>query len=514
VDYPDAVEFCPRDGARLPDSPRTRALFDPLIGSTIDGRYLVESLLGQGGMGFVYAGRHAIIDKRVAIKVLKAEPAQGVEEASQRFLVEAKAASKIGHQNIVDITDFGILPSGQAYFVMEFLDGPTLGKVMHESGVLEAGRAIPIAVQIARGLQAAHDKGIIHRDLKPENVFVLERDGQADVVKIVDFGIAKDQTYTKRLTQAGMVLGTPEYMSPEQATGQATDHRVDMYSLGCILYEMLTGDVPFKDDTATKTLTLHVFEKPVPPSVRRPDLAIPPALEAVVMRCLQKKRDDRFADLRELMGALERAGGELREKGASEPGTRAAPVPGASDTETALAAVRPRRTALYAGLAVLAAAALALTLGLARSKRAEQSIPPAAPERLAVNPAPVPKPAAPIAPSPAQPATVEISLGSVPAGAEVLDGDERLGLTPLTLHRPRSDAPERFAFHHSGFREESREVVPNRDLDVEVVLAPRERVASSTGTHHPAHTHAKTTTPPTTPTRPPRRVSDLRNPFN
>src|SRR5690348_18333752 len=129
-------------------------------------------------MGFVYAGRHAIIDKRVAIKMLKAEPAQGIEETSQLFLVEAKAASKICHQNIVDITDFGLLPNGQAYFVMEFLDGPTLGRLMHEKGVLKPMRAIPIAVQIGRGLQAAHDKGTTHRDLKPENIFVLERDGQ------------------------------------------------------------------------------------------------------------------------------------------------------------------------------------------------------------------------------------------------------------------------------------------------------------------------------------------------
>ncbi|HUS68599.1 MAG TPA: serine/threonine-protein kinase, partial [Kofleriaceae bacterium] len=185
ANYPDEVGFCPQDGSRLP-LPALGALApaeDPLLGTTIDGRYRVEKLLGQGGMGYVYAGRHVIIDKPVAIKVLRVDTSD--ESAAQRFLVEAKAASKIGHQNIVDITDFGVLPDGPAYFVMEFLDGPTLGKVVHQSGQLKAPRAIAITVEIARGLQAAHDKGIVHRDLKPENVFVLNRDGQADVVKIV-----------------------------------------------------------------------------------------------------------------------------------------------------------------------------------------------------------------------------------------------------------------------------------------------------------------------------------------
>ena len=238
---------------------------DPMIGQTIDGRYIVESLLGEGGMGTVYAARHAIIDKRVAIKVLRKEAAAD-ESSAQRFIIEAKAASKIGHQNIVDITDFGVLPAGNAYFVMEFLDGPTLGKLVHELKHIPPARAVAISIQVARGLAAAHEKSIIHRDLKPENIFVLEKDGIADFVKIVDFGIAKDVKAGKRLTAVGMVLGTPEYMSPEQATGQESDHRVDQYALGCIFYEMLTGDVPFKGENAPKTLTRHVFDAVVPPT--------------------------------------------------------------------------------------------------------------------------------------------------------------------------------------------------------------------------------------------------------
>ena len=270
---------------------------DPMLGQTIDGRYIVESLLGEGGMGTVYAARHAIIDKRVAIKVLRKEAAAD-ESSAQRFIIEAKAASKIGHQNIVDITDFGVLPAGNAYFVMEYLDGPTLGKLVHDLKHICRRRApSPSASRSRAASHAAHGKSIIHRDLKPENIFALEKDGTPDFVKIVDFGIAKDVKAGKRLTAIGMVLGTPEYMSPEQATGQESDHRVDQYALGCILYEMLTGDVPFKGENAPKTLTQHVFDAVVPPSKLRPDLEIPLVLEEIVMRMLQKKPNDRYADM-------------------------------------------------------------------------------------------------------------------------------------------------------------------------------------------------------------------------
>src|SRR4051812_9130045 len=275
-----------------------------MIGSTIDGRYIVEALLGEGGMGTVYAARHAIIDKRVAIKVLRKEAAAD-ESSAQRFIIEAKAASKIGHQNIVDITDFGVLPAGNAYFVMEYLDGPTLGRLVHELKHIPPARAVAICIQVARGLAAAHDKSIIHRDLKPENIFALEKDGTPDFVKIVDFGIAKDIKAGKRLTAIGMVLGTPEYMSPEQATGQESDHRVDQYALGCILYEMLTGDVPFKGENPPKTLTKHVFDQVSAPSTLRPDL--PPQLERIVLRLLEKKAGDRYADMRALIAALAEA---------------------------------------------------------------------------------------------------------------------------------------------------------------------------------------------------------------
>jgi serine/threonine-protein kinase len=305
IQYPDALEYCPQDGTLLPETTaQTQAMYDPLIGETVDGRYKIEAQLGEGGMGVVYAARHVIIDKRVAIKVLKRE-AQQEETASQRFIQEARSASKIGHANIVDINDFGVLPDGSAYFVMEFLEGQTLGQAIRE-GPLAASRVVAIAAQMARGLNAAHAKGIIHRDLKPENVFLLERDGHGDVVKIVDFGIAKVQSGlgqpNSRLTQVGMVLGTPEYMSPEQATGKESDHRVDEYALGCMIYEMLTGDVPFKGESAAGTLTKHVFEAVVPPRERRPDLTIPPGIEAVCLRAMAKQADQRYPSISRMLG--------------------------------------------------------------------------------------------------------------------------------------------------------------------------------------------------------------------
>ena len=303
------LEFCPRDGSPLPGGAAKDAAPDPLIDTTIDGRYAIEARLGEGGMGVVYKARHVLIDKPVAIKILRKEAAQDTASV-QRFIQEAKSASKINHSNIVDITDFGVLPDGHAYFVMEFLQGPTLAQAI-QGGPMESARVCSIGAQVSRGLHAAHQKGIVHRDLKPENIFLLDREGQKDYVKIVDFGIAKVGGGAK-LTQVGMVLGTPEYMSPEQATGQETDHRVDQYALGCIMYEMLTGAVPFLGERPAQTLTKHVFEPVIAPRKRKPELNIPAPLEAVVLRTLEKKPEKRFPSMRELEQALMQVEQEMK----------------------------------------------------------------------------------------------------------------------------------------------------------------------------------------------------------
>lgn len=230
-------------------------------------------------------------------------------EVVQRFRQEARSASRIGHENIVDVTDFGQLDEGGVYFVMEHLKGESLSEVIR-GRTLEITRAAPIIMQIARALQAAHKLGIVHRDMKPENIFLVERDDIRDFVKILDFGIAKisdRDTDGKRLTKTGMIFGTPEYMSPEQAAGKHLDHRVDIYALGCIMFEMFTGRVPYDGDSFMAVLTQHMFE-PIPPIEEIvPDTDVPDSVRSVVYKAMSKECDNRYSDMAALQLDLERA---------------------------------------------------------------------------------------------------------------------------------------------------------------------------------------------------------------
>jgi serine/threonine protein kinase len=286
------------------------AEYDRLIGETLDGRYYVQRKIGEGGMGVVFAVKHTVIERPLAIKVLKREVMRD-QATIKRFIQEARAASRIGHPNIVDVTDFGNTEDGMTYQVMELIDGTTLSKVIKEGAPLPHERTVRIASQIARALVAAHAKGIVHRDLKPENVFLTEREGRPDFVKIVDFGIAKVQPIEgtavgPRLTKQGAVFGTPEYMSPEQAAGRSdTDARVDVYALGVILYEMIVGRVPFKNKSTVRTIAMVMLDPITPPSKASPEQSIPEELEAIVMKALEKKREDRYATMADLLFALE-----------------------------------------------------------------------------------------------------------------------------------------------------------------------------------------------------------------
>ncbi|MFO0685317.1 MAG: serine/threonine-protein kinase [Sandaracinus sp.] len=312
--------FCPNDGGRL-QSPSQMAMEpksdsgDPLIGMEVD-RYRILRRIGEGGMGIVYEAEHVVIEKKVALKVLR-DDFSNRPEVVERFKQEAKAASRIGNEHIVDISDFGVTPSGASYFVMEMLDGDDLANVLSAEGTLALTRAADILAQCCRALSAAHQKGIVHRDMKPENIFLTQRDGRPDFVKIVDFGIAKmsDIETTgapgRKLTKTGMIFGTPEYMSPEQAAGKAElDHRVDIYALGVIFYEVLTGRVPFVGDTFMGVLTQHMFE-PVPTlGETNPNVKVPPAIEAFIGRALAKNPDERFQTCEEMYAALDEAMGE------------------------------------------------------------------------------------------------------------------------------------------------------------------------------------------------------------
>src|SRR5262249_47223224 len=241
---------------------------EQLVGTIVDGRYRVERVLGTGGMGAVYEAEHIEIGKKVAIKVLHPQFSQQADLVA-RFRREARAASKVGHPNIVDVTDSGTTQAGAVYFVMERLDGVHLGDVLRHQRRIAFDRAVVIGVQVCRALAAALAAGIIHRDLKPENVFLTSRDGNADFVKILDFGIAKqdmgNQNLPRRLTTPGVAMGTPEYMAPEQAAGKSIDGRVDIYAVGAILYEMLTGEPPHAGANAMEVITKKATEAPTPP---------------------------------------------------------------------------------------------------------------------------------------------------------------------------------------------------------------------------------------------------------
>ncbi|MFL5305708.1 MAG: serine/threonine-protein kinase [Polyangia bacterium] len=286
---------------------------DPLLGTVVSERYRIVRKVGEGGMGAVYQAEHAVIGKRVALKVLFADLSRRPELVA-RFLQEAKSASRIGHENVIDISDFGQTGQGLVYIAMEFLEGQDLGRALRTERTLPWGRARGILMQIAKGLRAAHGQGIIHRDMKPENIFLVQREGRPDFVKVLDFGIAKvvsaDNNDGPRLTQTGMIFGTPEYMSPEQAQGQPPDHRVDVYAVGCIMYHMLTGVVPFHADSFMGILTKHLLEPVIPLRQRRPDLQIPADVEAVCLRALEKDRDKRWADMDEFYRAIGAAGGQ------------------------------------------------------------------------------------------------------------------------------------------------------------------------------------------------------------
>jgi serine/threonine protein kinase len=264
------------------------------IGSEVDGRYKIVELIGEGGMGKVYLAEHVEIGKRVALKVLHPSYSR-MPDLVERFRREARAASKIGHPNIVDVTDSGATPDGSVYFVMEYLEGVELGSIIEREGALDVARALRITGQICRALSAAHREGIIHRDLKPENIFLITRGGEADVVKVLDFGIAKtteaEAARERRLTSPGMAMGTPEYMAPEQAAGRPADARTDIYSLGAIMYEMVTGVPPYTGDNFMEILTKKATQDPPPPVSVRAEL--PAQVSDLVMAAMSRGPDGR-----------------------------------------------------------------------------------------------------------------------------------------------------------------------------------------------------------------------------
>jgi serine/threonine-protein kinase len=426
---------------------------NPFIGATIDNRYKIEATLGEGGMGVVYRGRHTIIGKKVALKVLRADLARDLE-VTERFLNEAKAASAIGNPHIIDISDFGRLPDGCAYFVMEYLEGTPLSDLLRDQQAVPVQRILHIARQLAEGLLAAHSAGIVHRDLKPDNIFLISRGAQKDFVKILDFGIAKVSTSEGKLTRAGTVFGTPHYMSPEQAAGAPVDHRGDIYSFGVILYELASGKVPFDADNFMGILTQHMYKAPVPIRALVPvPQDIPPGLEAIILKCLSKRPEQRYGTMEGVLADLGRLGDGLipdavpdmmgRSGGFNVPadyfkkgGGMPAPVPA---TPEELGGGR-NRWPLYAGMAGVAAA-VGIVVAIFASSSPSPASPPvqaASASAVTVESRPGVTPVGEATSKPVKQVVVAVD----PSDAEVFAGDRSLGTSPLAVEVKEGESLE------------------------------------------------------------------------
>jgi len=296
-EFPDNQKFCPSDGTAL----RAKSASADLVGQVVANNYHILKKLGEGGMGAVYLGEHVKMGRKSAIKVMASAMAQD-PDAISRFNREATNASRISHPNVCQIYDFGETTDGLIYLAMEFIEGQSLKDLIEKDGALPAPRAASILRQSADALQAAHDLGIVHRDIKPDNIMVVQgRDG-ADIVKVVDFGIARavggDESGQK-VTKTGLVVGTPEYMSPEQLSGDKLDGRSDIYSLALVLYRMLTGTLPFEADSAQEVMIKRLTDDPMPLEQARTDIAFPPKLQLVMNVALARTPAERYQNAAE-----------------------------------------------------------------------------------------------------------------------------------------------------------------------------------------------------------------------
>jgi tRNA A-37 threonylcarbamoyl transferase component Bud32 len=313
-------------------------------------------------MGTVYLCEHAVLHRRLAVKVLRPALASDPELAD-RFRNEAVAASRIGQENVVDVLDFGTGEDGSLYYVMEALDGRSLGAVIRQDGPFSVGRALDVLEQICRALAAAHARGVVHRDVKPDNVLVVRREDGSELAKVIDFGISHNPRPegAAPITRSGAIIGTPEYMAPEQAAGDPVDRRTDVYAVGVLAFEMLTGELPISAATPIATLVAHQTRTPDPPSRRRP--SVPPEVDALVLRALAKKPEDRFASMEALAAEVARVRAAFSRTASYSPrpssprgGTMALPETRDDVRRATLRVKRTTRIALVLGIAAAIAA--------------------------------------------------------------------------------------------------------------------------------------------------------------
>lgn len=513
----EAETYCPEDGSRTELLAEAVVDVDPMLGMVVDGRYRVDRKIGEGGMGVVYLATHTVLGKKLALKILRSEMARDAEVV-QRFMQEAQSASSIGHPNIIDINDFGRLADGSVYFVMEYLEGESLTSYIQRGGSIPIADALAIVRQIASALGAAHARGIVHRDLKPDNIQLVSRQSGL-VVKILDFGIAKVGGASSKLTRTGVIFGTPHYMAPEQAAGQSVDGRTDLYALGCILYEMFTGRVPFDADTFMGILSKHMFEVPARPTALADGTRLG-VYEDVVMRMLAKKPEQRYASMEEFSAELDRvsAGGRATAFGRAAPGLadvlepqNAAEAVAEERHASSSSAVKKAPTlAIVAGVIVLVCGAGGAYLLFGSSREPVAATAPAASgvTASAVTPtllAPVAPVVPPVVNQPvAAQAPASIEMTTEPPGAEILIEGAFVGNAPVSVPRPASG--ERIAMVRMTGYEEKKVVLsasspPRFELVLERAARPR------------AQPTKRPTSPPTTPTKQSRNNSELADPW-
>jgi len=491
---------------------------DPLIGQTLAGRYAIQKKLGEGGMGAVYLATHNLLDKQVALKILHNEFARK-QDLVERFMQEAKSASRIRHENVIDISDFGTTPDGLVFFAMELLKGHDLHEEVARARL--AGELLPwsrskkIFLQICSALVAAHGHGIIHRDLKPENVYLIDFLGEPDFVKLLDFGIAKLTEVDeggRKLTKTGMLFGTPEYMSPEQARGENVDARVDVYAMGCILFQLVTGKVPFEADNFMGVLSLHLTEPPPSIPVEVFDrIGAPRALAGVIDKALQKDRDLRWSSILELANAVREVSGDPLSSGMTgiaipAQGRVTAPatttnarqrtqwtgnVQVPTDDDAGSGKRKSKLPLILGGVLLAGAAATAGVFAMKGGGGGTASAGPGSADgsngsagsaalvagsgaQVAATGTPdagvVASPPENLAPLPDK---VKIKLITTPKGAEVTDIGRKLTFpnkTPVTLQTAGSRDVISFLIHRTGYIDTIVDLVPDKDLEYVVEL--------------------------------------------
>jgi serine/threonine-protein kinase len=445
-----------------------------MIGRVLSGLYKIENRIGEGGMGTVYMAMHIHLEKPFAVKVLSKQVA-GNREAIDRLKWEAKAASRLENDNIVQVVNLDTTDEGEVFIVMELLRGASLADLIKD-GPLTLERAVPLVFQVCRALAAAHARDIVHRDLKPENVFIVRKD-DGDFVKILDFGISKIRTAEAervRMTRTGQLVGTPLYMSPEQARGETDiDKRADIYSLGVMFYEMLTGGPPFEGKNYFQLLWKHANEEAEPPSERAPKADIPHAIEQVILKALRKEPADRYQTMQELEAALLAAAPRLAYPSRLYSMTPASPV-------ARVPARAMPKWLIAAGAVLLLAAGLAIAFSgddpEPQTIADNRPVPPARERPAPEERVPIERPPpAPIDPPPGEeaPPSHVVRFESRPSGATVFLGDRRLGTTPFDEALPAGETPLEVRFSLTGHRDAFEQVRPADGARVHALLRRR-----------------------------------------